>query len=231
MNMPRLADARLCAAANGGTAPQDQLSVGWLSGAPDLASSMLHALRAAPELTVLADEDRHRADVVVAITGTVDDAFVDAVAAAADDSTNPEQRCVLVSEQLQRRHLPRLVGAGVVCAVPYQDATSQRIVRAICACGSGQSVFPAQLTRWVLDEFRFTQRELLVSQGLAPGGLTSREVEVLRHIAQGDETAEIAAKLSYSERTIKKILQDLMLRLRLNNRAHAVSYAMRVGAI
>ena len=71
----------------------------------------------------------------------------------------------------------------------------------------------------------------MASRGLLPGGLTVREVEVLRLLAQGEDTAHIAKSLSYSERTIKKVLQDVMSRLELRNRAHAVSYAMRVGAI
>jgi DNA-binding NarL/FixJ family response regulator len=38
-------------------------------------------------------------------------------------------------------------------------------------------------------------------------------------------------KLAYSERTIKNIVHELLERLELRNRAHAVAYAMRVGAL
>jgi DNA-binding CsgD family transcriptional regulator len=44
-------------------------------------------------------------------------------------------------------------------------------------------------------------------------------------------TNEIAAKLNYSERTIKTIIHTMMTRLGLRNRPHAVAYAMRVGAL
>lgn len=72
---------------------------------------------------------------------------------------------------------------------------------------------------------------MLTSHGLSPGGLTAREVDVLKLLADGQGTEYIAEHLSYSERTIKKIIQDVMSRLELRNRAHAVSYALRVGAI
>ncbi|WP_328596424.1 helix-turn-helix transcriptional regulator [Streptomyces apricus] len=61
--------------------------------------------------------------------------------------------------------------------------------------------------------------------------LTSREVDVLRLIAEGKQVDEIAAALSYSERTVRYILHGAMKRTRTRNRAHAVSYAIRAGLI
>ncbi|MEV6236905.1 response regulator transcription factor [Lentzea sp. NPDC051838] len=224
MTIPKIVEARP-------GATEGQISLGWLADAPDTAGPLLHALQASPDLRILGEQERPGCDVVLAIAGAVDDVFVDALVEASEQATNPEQRIVLVSGPLQRRHLPRVFRAGVVCVLTHHDATPRRVSRAIYACHHGQAMLPAQLTRWLLDEIRFVQQDLLASQDLAPGGLTTREVEVLRYIAQGDETAEVATKLSYSERTIKKILQDMLVRLNLHNRAHAVSYAMRVGAI
>jgi DNA-binding CsgD family transcriptional regulator len=44
-------------------------------------------------------------------------------------------------------------------------------------------------------------------------------------------TADIAAKLSYSERTVKNVLHGLMTRYQLKNRPHLVAYAIREGHI
>jgi hypothetical protein len=41
----------------------------------------------------------------------------------------------------------------------------------------------------------------------------------------------VAARLNYSERTIKAILHAAITRLRLRNRAHVVAYAVRSGAV
>ena len=43
--------------------------------------------------------------------------------------------------------------------------------------------------------------------------------------------AEIARKTSYSERTVKNILNEVITRLQLRHRAHAVGYALRNGLI
>ena len=62
-------------------------------------------------------------------------------------------------------------------------------------------------------------------------GLTEREIQVLRLIADGLDTAEVARELAFSERTIKSILHDVTTRLQLRNRSHAVAYAVREGLI
>jgi DNA-binding NarL/FixJ family response regulator len=231
VNVPGVPGTKLREAPTGFSPAGEHITVGWLPDNPSSASPLLHALKASQDLRLLTEDDLPECDVVLAIADAVDDAFVDALTAVSAEATNPSQRIVLVSGLLQRRHLPRVFRAGVVCVLARRDATPRRIARAIFACHQGEAVLPGQLTRWLLDEIRFVQQDLLASQHLEPGGLTTREVEVLRYIAQGDETTEVAAKLNYSERTIKKILQDLLVRLRLRNRAHAVSYAMRVGAI
>ncbi len=63
------------------------------------------------------------------------------------------------------------------------------------------------------------------------GGLTQRELTVLRLIAEGYSTSEIATQMAYSERTIKNAIHDLVSRFQLRNRSHAVAYAVRQGLI
>nr|WSW65603.1 helix-turn-helix transcriptional regulator [Streptomyces sp. NBC_00995] len=54
---------------------------------------------------------------------------------------------------------------------------------------------------------------------------------MLRLLAEGLDTAEIATKLGWSDRTIKNIILNVRTRLQLRNRTHAVAYAMREGLI
>ena len=71
----------------------------------------------------------------------------------------------------------------------------------------------------------------LMPKGIALSGLTDREKGVLKLVAEGWGTSEIAATLSYSERTVKSVLHDITSRLNLRNRSHAVAYAVRQGLI
>ena len=61
--------------------------------------------------------------------------------------------------------------------------------------------------------------------------LSAREIDVLRLAADGFDTDEIARKLCYSRRTVANIVHSVIIRLNLNNRTHAVAYAIRVGLI
>ena len=61
--------------------------------------------------------------------------------------------------------------------------------------------------------------------------LTHREFDVLRLLADGSTTREIAERLSYSERTIKNIVRSLLEKLNCRTRAHAVALAARQGVV
>jgi DNA-binding NarL/FixJ family response regulator len=92
-------------------------------------------------------------------------------------------------------------------------------------------VLPEPVARWLVDEVRTAQQDMFTVRHRETGGLTTREVAVLKLVADGEDNARIAARLNYSERTIKKVIQDVMTRLNLRNRTQAVAYAIRVGAL
>jgi DNA-binding NarL/FixJ family response regulator len=72
---------------------------------------------------------------------------------------------------------------------------------------------------------------VLAPRGLTFSGLTEREVKVLRLLADGMDTTEVGRQLFLSERTVKNVVHDIMSRLNLRNRTHAVAYALRQGLI
>jgi DNA-binding NarL/FixJ family response regulator len=68
-------------------------------------------------------------------------------------------------------------------------------------------------------------------QGPPSERLTPRELDVLRHLAEGGSTRDIAERLSYSERTVKNVVRDVLAKLHCRTRAHAVALATRRGVI
>jgi len=62
-------------------------------------------------------------------------------------------------------------------------------------------------------------------------GLSERERAVLRLVAEGHETGEIARRLCYSARTVTGTVHDVTRRFRLRNRAHAVAFTLRAGML
>jgi DNA-binding NarL/FixJ family response regulator len=63
------------------------------------------------------------------------------------------------------------------------------------------------------------------------GSLSSREQLVLRHLADGLGTREVAHDLNWSERTVKSVVHDAITKLGARNRSQAVAIAIRSGLV
>lgn len=66
---------------------------------------------------------------------------------------------------------------------------------------------------------------LLAKEPQSPGGLTAREVEVLRLVAGGKPNREIAAELFISEHTVARHLSNIFRKLDVTSRSAATSFA------
>ncbi|MEV5541689.1 LuxR C-terminal-related transcriptional regulator [Saccharopolyspora shandongensis] len=199
----------------------------------DLADgeAFLRSLSASPDTQVL-PVDRHvEADVVVVVATMVDDALLLQMEKVAAKAKNAQQRMVLISDPIRKSQLARIVGCGVVSILSRAAITPHLILQAVVASGKGEALMPKGVIRWLLDEAKTSQQTVRRAQGPNEGRLTDREVGVLQMFADGHDTGYVAAQFGFSERTIKKIVQDLTKRLGLRNRTHAVSYALRIGAI
>lgn len=139
-------------------------------------------------------------------------------------------RAVLVVGTIRENELLDVIECGVGAIVWRREATAHRLVQAVLAAARGDGDLPADLLGRLISRVGTLHRG-----GGRPGGisqgLTPREVDVLRLVADGFDTGEIAGKLSYSERTVKNVMHGLTTRLHLRNRAHAVAHALREGYI
>lgn len=61
--------------------------------------------------------------------------------------------------------------------------------------------------------------------------LTSREAEIVRHVATGLRNAEIAERLSITEATVKTHLNNIFEKLELRDRVELTVYALRRGLV
>ncbi len=61
--------------------------------------------------------------------------------------------------------------------------------------------------------------------------LTPRELEVLKLIAGGLCNRDIAQELTISEKTVKNHINNIFSKLHINDRSHAILYAIREGLV
>lgn len=186
-------------------------------------------LRARPEVNVVEwGEEETAPQVVVMVVDTVDE---DVLRTLRRIQRTSESRAVLVTTDIDEQKLVSAAECGVVGVIRRAQSTPEHLVQVIETVARGEGHLPSDLLGRLLAEVGRLQGQVLGPRGLHFTGLAAREVDVLRLVAEGYDTADIATKLAYSERTIKNVLHTVMTRLQLRNRSHAVAYAMRQGLI
>jgi len=104
-----------------------------------------------------------------------------------------------------------------------KDARAGEISQVLSNVHSGESHLDPVVQRRLVE---MATRER--PSGL-PNGLTPRELDVLRLIAEGKSNSEIARQLYITEGTVKTHVNNLFAKAGLRDRAQAVTYAFRHG--
>jgi two-component system, NarL family, nitrate/nitrite response regulator NarL len=105
-----------------------------------------------------------------------------------------------------------------------KQATIDEICSAIVAAASGNTVLAPAVQAGLVGEVR--ARELGERNTL-----TARELEVLRLIAEGLTSPQIAERLQIRPSTVKTHVQNLFEKLGVSDRAAAVATGMRRGLV
>lgn len=136
--------------------------------------------------------------------------------------------------------------ADVVVVSPAATGDLPELPLVVCGDHEGTRLdVPADLVMAVLPRSTLTPDRLIgavraAAAGLRIGGnrgdgdagrLDPRRLEVLRLLAEGADTLQISRELSYSERTIKSLIQDVERELGARSRAQAVARGIREGLI
>jgi DNA-binding NarL/FixJ family response regulator len=114
--------------------------------------------------------------------------------------------------------------AGAMGFLRKDTLTADSLGAAVRAAASGSGVVTPELLGRLVSGLPAEER---------PAGtrLTDREQQVLALIAEGHPTREVALQLSYSERTVKNVLHDVVTKLNARSRSQAVAFAVREGLI
>ncbi len=197
-------------------------------GADPLTSAGIGAqLRAEPDMLLVHEPPDGALAVALVVTEEVDERALKLVRTARGAGRRP----VLLVGRVDDGGLLAAVEAGTCGVIRRTQATTGTLAGAIRTAAIGEGTLPPDLLGRLLNQVGRLQRQVLAPRGLTFGGLTEREVAVLRLLAEGHDTAEVGRRLYFSERTVKNVIHDVTSRLELRNRAHAVAYAIREGLI
>ncbi|MCU1589203.1 MAG: degU 2 [Frankiales bacterium] len=104
-----------------------------------------------------------------------------------------------------------------------KSASAAELIDAVRRTAAGEPVFTAGLAGLLLGEYRRTSAD----DG-APR-LTERETEVLRLVAKGLTSKQVAERLVLSHRTVENHVQNTLTKLQLHNRVELTRYAVDKG--
>lgn len=108
-----------------------------------------------------------------------------------------------------------------------KDADADRIADALRRVHRGEALLDPAVHARILDQL--TSGPAPAASAELPDGLTAREAEVLRLIADGLSNGEIADRLHISAATVKTHVNHLFAKTGARGRAQAVRYAYRKG--
>jgi DNA-binding NarL/FixJ family response regulator len=140
-------------------------------------------------------------------------------------------RVLVCSSRCDEQEVLAATQAGAVGYLCKDTLTPEALVAGVRAAASGNGVMAPEVLGNLLRGISRVSQEVLEPRGLSLSRLTAREQEVLRLVAEGHPTREVARRLCYSERTIKNVIHDVVTKLNARTRSQAVAEAVRAGLI
>jgi len=111
-----------------------------------------------------------------------------------------------------------------------KDVPPEDLVRAVRVAAEGEALLAPSVTRRLVEQF-VRQRPAAEEATRRLAALTDRETEVLRLVARGMSSAEIAATLFLGESTVKTHVGHILEKLDLRDRVQAVILAYEAGLV
>jgi DNA-binding NarL/FixJ family response regulator len=198
-------------------------------------SGLRMVLEAQSDIEVVAEASDGAQALEQALSGDLDLTILDVSmprmtglqAAAELHRRRPELRILMLSMHDNEQYFFEALKAGASGYV-LKTAANRDLVEACRACMRGEAfLYPpavATLVRDYLDGARL---------GEAPpeDPLTARELEVVKLIAEGDTSEEIATQLVLSKKTVERHRANVLGKLGMRNRVDLTRYAIRRGLV
>ena len=138
-------------------------------------------------------------------------------------ANHPEIRIIILTSFPDDEVLFDAIACGADGYVLKQIG-SHDLIQALERVGRGESLLDPSLTGQVFAKVRNARRR---ERAHAFAGLSSQEMQILAHVAEGATNREIGSALGLSEKTVRNYLSVILDKLDLTSRAQAAAFAAR----
>ena len=143
-------------------------------------------------------------------------------------SQYPDMAIVALTIHEDEEYFFRMLDAGASGYIPKR-AAPEELLTAIRSAAKGEVYLYPSMAKLLVKDYLTQERTINGSSSL--DGLTERESEVLKHLAEGESNNEIAEILVISPKTVARHRENIMRKLNLHSRSELVRYAIRKGII
>jgi DNA-binding NarL/FixJ family response regulator len=112
-----------------------------------------------------------------------------------------------------------------------KEIQPDELAKAILNVHNGGTLVSPQITAKLVKEVNRCRAVDAIAPNEILSRLTSREVEVLRHLAMGQDNQEIAKSLQLAEGTVKNYISNIYEKLELKDRSQATRFAILRGLV
>jgi DNA-binding NarL/FixJ family response regulator len=158
---------------------------------------------------------RHRPDITLMDLRLTGSSGIDALIAIREEF--PEARVIILTSSGSDAELQKAMRAGAAAYVLKTTPKNEllTVIRSVCR---GHKYVSAEVAA-------------RLAENMGEESLTDRELQVLQLIREGNRNKQIADRLSIAEATVNFHIKNLVAKLGANDRAHAVSIAIRRGLL
>jgi len=144
-------------------------------------------------------------------------------------AANPKAQIVVLTVSADEADALETLTAGA-CSYLLKDTRADELIGALRLAAAGHTVISRDVCRTLVARARDANHaaEQAGDNGLA---LTSRELDVIRLIADGADNAAIGRELSISKHTVKQYVTNIFEKLGVDSRVQAAVYAVRNGLV
>jgi DNA-binding NarL/FixJ family response regulator len=140
----------------------------------------------------------------------------------------PETKVIVLTQYEDREYVLPAIEAGASGFISKASASSE-LISAIRSVYHGDSFLSPSIARLLVEDYRQIAR--VEKSKDSSEQLTDREREILKLLAEGHSTPEIARMLVISPKTVERHKTNLMAKLDIHNRLDLFKYALRKGII